>query len=95
MVAKKDIIKEIAKRTGVSQKNVNEVLSAYSDCVYSALETGDSIRVVEGVVFKLKDVNARMGRNPQTGEEIEIPAKKKISVSFGTAAKEFLRQYVQ
>ena len=95
MVAKTEIVKEVAKRTGLSQKNVNEVLNAYSDCIYTALETGDSVRVVEGISLKLRDVNARTARNPRTGEIIDVPAKKKINVTFGTAAKDFLRQYVQ
>ena len=75
MITKKELTKEIANRAGIT---------------YEALETQDDVKLFDGVIFSVKDTAPRVGRNPMTGEAVNIPAKKKASVRFGKAVKDIL-----
>lgn len=81
---KSEFVKAVAKKSGYSQKDVAACLDAMNEVKVEALKT-------EGVckdgyfIYKTKMTNPRTGRNPKTGETIEIPAKKKIVVKPVTA----------
>jgi DNA-binding protein HU-beta len=57
---------------------------------YEALESQEDVKLFDGVIFSVKNTAPRTGRNPMTGEAIDIPAKKKASVRFGKAVKDLL-----
>ena len=65
------------------------------DCVFSsisnALENGDSVSLIGFGSFKVADRKARQGRNPQTGEEMYIPASKVPKFSAGKALKDAVK----
>lgn len=79
-------VAEIASRTGISQANVKAVLDSFKGLVIEKVGKGDSFRFVGFGTFEKKHHNARKGRNPQTGKEIEIAASDKLgfhsNVSF-------------
>ncbi len=73
---KAELIEEVANQTGLAKrtsgKAVNAVVSAMSDC----LAKGEKVTLVGFGTFGVRQRKARTGRNPQTGESINIPAKK-------------------
>jgi len=72
-----ELIAAVADTADVSKSVVETVLKATGETVQSALAGGDEV-ILPGIgKLKVKQTNARTGRNPKTGEEIEIPARNK------------------
>lgn len=90
MITKKELTKEIADRAGITHKEAMRIFDIAQEVFYEALETQDDVKLFDGVIFSVKDTAPRVGRNPMTGEAINIPAKKKASVRFGKAMKDAL-----
>ena len=90
MITKKELTKEIANRAGITHKEAMRIFDIVQETFYEALETQDDVKLFDGVIFSVKDTAPRIGRNPMTGEAIDIPAKKKASVRFGKAVKDIL-----
>ncbi|MBW2005933.1 MAG: HU family DNA-binding protein [Deltaproteobacteria bacterium] len=84
---KGDLVKEVAKVV-----NTKKEAQAAVDCVFSAitksLEKNDTVTLIGFGTFKVAQRNARKGRNPGTGEEIKIKAKKVPKFVPGTALKD-------
>ena len=77
--------------TGVSKKDVGDVLAALTDAIKSeVLESGKEIRLRDFGTFKQKVSKARIGRNPRTGEELQISGSKSVSFSVSSSMKEKL-----
>lgn len=77
LVSQAQLVEELADRTGQSKSVVRVMMAALEDCVVAALENSERIKVA-GVLIepKLKPASKkRMGRNPRTGEDVQIPAK--------------------
>ena len=90
MITKKELTKEIADRAGITHKEAMRIFDIVQETFYEALETQDDVKLFDGVIFSVKDTAPRVGRNPMTGEAVNIPAKKKASVRFGKAVKDLL-----
>lgn len=73
---KSELIAKVAETTDLSKKDVNKVVDAVFDAISGALQQGDKIQLVGFGNFEVRERSARKGRNPQTGEEIDIPASK-------------------
>lgn len=75
--------------TGVSKKDVGEVLAALTDTIKSeVLDSGKEIRLRDFGTFKQKVSKPRTGRNPRTGEELQISGSKSVSFSVSSTMKE-------
>lgn len=87
-MTKSQILASLADKTGVSKKDVATVLEAMMNMAYSQVKSSGEF-VVPGI-GKLVKVHraARMGRNPATGESIQIPAKTVVKFRVAKAAKE-------
>lgn len=72
---KKDIIKKIAENTGVTQKDATIIVDEFLSVIVENVQT-DKVSIAGFGTFEVVERAARMGRNPQTGNEIEIPASK-------------------
>lgn len=83
---KAELIDKIAKDSGVTKAQANDALDSFTSAVVSALKKGDKVTLVGFGTFSVTKRSARKGRNPQTGKEIKIPAKK---VAKFKAGKEF------
>ena len=74
---KKEIIKTVAnKYEGYTQKEIGEIIDVFLGVVQDQLVAGETVRLSGFGNFEVATRAARMGRNPQTGAEIEIPEKK-------------------
>ena len=83
---KEELVKEIAKKSGVSQKAASDVLSATLEVIEKTVSKGKKVTLVGFGTFASRKRAARNGRNPQTGKEISIPAK---TVPVFSAGKKF------
>lgn len=77
-----------AKATGLTKKQAAEAVNAVLDAITEALAAGQDVKITGFGGFEVKDRAARTGRNPKTGEAVEIPASKYVAFSAGTALKE-------
>ncbi len=85
---KQQLIARIAENAEVSQEVARRTLSATLKSITDALAGGDRVQLVGFGTFKVNDRAARKGRNPQTGDEIDIPASRAASFTAGTDLKE-------
>ncbi|HEX2770773.1 MAG TPA: integration host factor subunit alpha [Geobacteraceae bacterium] len=75
-MTKADIVEKIYEKVGFSKKESAELVELVFDIVKSTLEQGDKIKIAGFGNFVVKEKADRRGRNPQTGEEITISARR-------------------
>jgi len=85
---KAELIAEVAVKTGLSKKDSEKAVNAALDTIAVSLEKGEKVQLVGFGVFDVKERGVRMGRNPKTKEEIEIPASRVPQFKAGKALKE-------
>jgi len=85
---KSELIEAIAKQADISKAAAGRVVDATTDTITAALKKGDSVTLIGFGTFKVSSRAARTGRNPQTGKEIKIAARKSPGFSAGKALKE-------
>lgn len=73
---------------GTTKKNIDTILSAAVDAIQAAVAEGEKVTLVGFGSFERRERAARMGRNPQTGAEMQIPASKVPAFSAGKLFKE-------
>jgi nucleoid DNA-binding protein len=88
---KGDLISEVAKQTESSKKEAQEAVEATLDAIKAALGKGESVTLVGFGTFKVGERKARMGRNPQTGKEMKIAAKRVPKFVPGKQLKEAIK----
>jgi len=80
---KGDLIKSISERAGISKGQAAEALNAVVEGISGALKSGDKVTLVGFGTFSVSERSARVGRNPATGAEIKISAKKQVKFKPG------------
>ena len=85
---KTELIALAAEKAGLSKKDSEKALNAALDAITEALVAGDKVQLVGFGAFDVKTRAARIGRNPQTKQEIEIPASKVPQFKAGKALKD-------
>ena len=88
---KQDLIKDIAERGEFTKADAEAALKAVQGAIAAALTRGDKITLPGFGTFKVVETAARTGRNPQTGEPVEIPAKRKIKFNPTQALKDLVQ----
>jgi DNA-binding protein HU-beta len=87
---KAELISAVAAKTGLSKKDSEKAINATFDTISASLEAGEKIQLVGFGVFDVKERAARIGRNPKTKEEIEIPASRIPTFKAGKALKDIV-----
>ena len=87
---KDELVKEISKKAGVSQKAASDILSATLETIEKTVSKGKKVTLVGFGTFEARKRAARTGRNPQTGATLKIAAKTVPSFSAGKAFKSML-----
>jgi len=85
---KSELVEAVASRTGSSKVAAQQHLDAVLDSISDAIGKGDTVQLVGFGSFGVADRAARTGRNPKTGEEIEIKASRTPKFSAGKALKD-------
>ena len=75
-MTKADLVEEVAKVTELTRKDSEVIVDTLFESVIKALKTGDKLEVRGFGSFRVRQRNARVGRNPKTGEKVEVPAKR-------------------
>lgn len=88
---KTDLINAVAERSELSKKDAAKAVDAVFDSVMDSLARGEKVQIIGFGNFEVRERSARKGRNPQTGEEIEIPASKVPAFKAGKALKEAVK----
>ncbi|MBD8497628.1 MULTISPECIES: HU family DNA-binding protein [Paenibacillus] len=88
---KSELITQVVESTELPKKDVTKVVDAVFEAISTALQEGDKVQLVGFGNFEVRERSARKGRNPQTGEEIEIPASKIPAFKPGKALKEGIK----
>lgn len=89
---KADLIAAIAAKTGDTKKGAEASVNAFVDVITEALIEGDKVQLVGFGSFEVRKRAARKGRNPQTKEEIRIPASKAPVFKAGKALKDLVNK---
>lgn len=72
---KAELIAAVAEKAGITKKQAAETIDAVTETITNTLKTGESVLIVGFGTFEAKKKDARTGRNPKTGEPIEIAAR--------------------
>jgi integration host factor subunit beta len=75
-MTKADLVEEVSRVTELTRKDSEVIVDTLFDSVIKALKTGDKLEVRGFGSFRVRQRNARVGRNPKTGEKVEVPAKR-------------------
>ena len=85
---KTELIEHIAKHSDISKAAAAKVVDAFTGTVTKALKKGDTVTLIGFGTFAVSKRAARTGRNPQTGKELKIPARKAPAFRAGKALKD-------
>ena len=85
---KQDLVNLVSEKTGISKEAAGQVQKAVIELFSSTLEKGESISLVGFGSFKVIERAAREGRNPSTGEKMQIPASKTVKFTPSKVLKE-------
>ena len=91
-MTKAELIAAIATKTGETKKDAEATLNAFVNVVSETLAKGDKVQLVGFGSFEVRKRAARKGRNPQTKEEIKIPASKAPVFKAGKALKDLVNK---
>lgn len=81
---KAELIDAMAENAGLSKADAKKALDAFTNTISGALKSGDRISLVGFGSFSVSERSARTGRNPQTGKELKIAAKKVVKFKAGS-----------
>lgn len=85
---KADLVAHIADFAGISKKDAENALNGFMDAVEGALKKGDSVQLVGFGTFSISHRKATTGRNPKTGEPIQIAARNAVRFKVGKKLNE-------
>lgn len=89
-MTKRDLVIQVAQQLGVTQHEVSNTIQELLDAITDSLSEGNRLEIRNFGVFELKERDARIGRNPKTGEKVPIPAKRTASFKPGKALKKWV-----
>lgn len=85
---KQDLVSKVAASADMSKQKAASAVDAVIDAIKGSLKTGEDVRLVGFGTFSVSDRAATTGRNPRTGEPIQIPASKQPKFKAGKELKE-------
>lgn len=90
-MTKSELIEELAQRSDLTKRAAGDALNAMLDIVTESLAKGEKVTLTGFGTFLVRQRAARMGRNPQTGDPLHIPAQTTPAFRAGSALKESVR----
>jgi DNA-binding protein HU-beta len=91
-MTKEQIVAKIAKDAGISKKAATASLNSFVGAVTTELKKGKRVPLVGFGTFEVRKTKARMGRNPQTGKALKIPAGRRPAFKAGKALKDAVKR---
>lgn len=93
-LTKAEIANRLFDEVGLNKREAKEFVDAYFETIKLALENGDNVKLSGFGNFQLRDKNERPGRNPKTGEEIPITARRVVTFRPGQKLRARVEAYV-
>ncbi|GMU92237.1 MAG: hypothetical protein AMXMBFR4_12950 [Candidatus Hydrogenedentota bacterium] len=90
-MTKRELVIDVAEKLGYTQNQVSDVVQAMLDAIVASLADGQRLEIRNFGVFEVKTRDARIGRNPRTGEEVPISQKRVATFKPGKALKEYVQ----
>jgi len=87
-MTKNELVRELADDYELPRKQVSEMIESILDKMTEVLKSGDKVQLTPFGQFKIRDRAARVARNPQTGEPVNVPAKRVLKFIPGKPLKE-------
>jgi DNA-binding protein HU-beta len=87
-MTKSQLLQKLADDAGITKKDVGALLDSLVTLTVNSVRKGDPVKIQGLGTFRKVQTKARMGRNPQTGEPIKIPARKKVRFSVAKSFKD-------
>jgi len=87
-MTKSQLVQKLAELADLNKRQADAVLQKLVEVTVGAVRKGDVVKIPGLGTFRKVQTKARMGRNPQTGEQIKIPARKKVRFSVAKTFKE-------
>ena len=91
-MTKRELVISVAEQLGFTQNEVSDVVQTTLDTITEALASGDRLEIRNFGVFEVKVRDARLGRNPRTGDSVPISEKRIPIFKPGKALKEWVEQ---
>ena len=88
---KQELVSAIAEKSGLTKVDAEKALNGFVDAVKESVKKGDTVQLIGFGSFSVSQRAARTGRNPQTGKEIKIAAKKVAKFKAGKAFEDILK----
>ena len=88
MASKKELVSTIAEKAGLTKKDAEKAVNAFGEAVTEFLAKGEKVQLIGFGTFETRERAAREGRNPQTGEAIQIAATTVPAFKAGKALKD-------
>ena len=85
---KTELIAAAAERSGMTKKDTEQVITAAFDIIIAQLQKGEKVQISGFGTFEMKERKERVGRNPHTGEAVQIPASKVPAFKVSSTLKE-------
>jgi DNA-binding protein HU-beta len=87
-MTKSQLVERLAKAGGVTKKQAQALMDGLVSTVVASVKKGEAVKIQDIGTFRVRKSAARMGRNPQTGEPVKIPARKKVRFTVAKSFKE-------
>ncbi len=94
-LTKADIADRLFNEVGLNKREAKEFVDAYFEIIRQALESGENVKLSGFGNFQLREKNQRPGRNPKTGEEIPISARRVVTFRPGQKLRARVEAYVE
>lgn len=91
-MTKADLVEIVAKEADMTKKDVEQLVEIIFDSIVSTLNKGEKIELRGFGSFRVRERNARKGRNPKTGEPVQIPAKRVAYFKPGKDLKDIINK---
>ncbi|WP_063563032.1 HU family DNA-binding protein [Paenibacillus sp. O199] len=89
---KTDLVNAVVEKTGLAKKDTEQTINEALSAITNTLAKGEKVQLFGFGNFEVRDRAARKGRNPQTGEEMDIPASKAPAFKPATALKNAVKE---
>ena len=87
-MTKSELVRELAEEHELPRRQVAELVEAILEKITTVLKSGDKVQLTPFGQFRIRDRAARIARNPQTGEPVNVPAKRVLKFTAGRTLKE-------
>ncbi len=89
-MTKADIVSEVYEKVGLSKKEATDIVETVLDTIKDTLKSGETVKIAGFGNFVIREKGSRKGRNPKTGENIEITPRKVVTFKPSMIFKDFV-----